>query len=352
MTLNRFLSFSFSIILSLSAISLMGCQTNSSSRQPSSVQFEFDSAKVQLLKWAAQNRIMFQFPDSTFNDVAVTQIQDSCKSLKEPAWSDAVFSTLESLKKNSTLQNKIHVIEVKRGNVPKAEITKDLDGVTYLSLSYSVSEKKSILTDISQIPCENKTTLYIGEELKTLSYSLPHSAQVAKALKDLPARAIPDRWKFNTDFLKYLAASMTLLRFNPDLGFEKSADGQFFLSVFLNEQAEAIRNKKFTAFDYWLSEIAQRSHTGSYLKILALVQDKQLGYGMETVQNSSGLAFPVMSFKSLDGHYTYTSLDQLNQCLEKLSSRYKRGLASIRSDFSTQPDSFLSPGLICHLENP
>lgn len=341
-----------SVIFILSFFAFLGCQSTSGSREPNSVKYEFDSAKVQLLSWAAQNRIMFQFPDSTFNDVSVSQIQDSCKTLKEPAWSEAVFTTLENLKKNPALQNKIHVIEVKRGETPNVETTKDLDGVTYLVLTYSVSTKKSVITDLAQIPCDNKTSLMMGEELSETNFVLPSPVLISKTLKELPVRAIPDRWKFNIEFLKFLASKMTILRFSADLGFERSADGQFFLSQFLDEQATAVRKNHFTAFDYWLSEITQHSHTGSYLKIMALVQDKQLGYGMGVTENSRGLAYPVLSYKSHDGKYTYTTLNQLNQCLEELSSKYKRGLASIRSDYSTQADSFLYPGHICHSEEP
>lgn len=340
-------SFLYSALcLSLSV--LFGCQSATNSRQPNSAKFEFDSTKVQLLNWAAQNRILFQLPETTFSDVSVIQVQESCKTLKEPAWSQTVFSTLESLKKNVALQNKIHVIEIKRGETPKAEITKDLDGITYLILSYSMSEKKSIITNISQTPCESKTGQYLGEEVTQISFELPTNLMVTKVLKVLPARTNPDRWNFNNEFLKYLASKMTLLKFSAELGFEKAADGQFFLVQFLNDQAAAIRKNHFTAFDYWLSEITQRSHTGSYLKIMALVQDKQLSYGMSTAQNTRGLAFPYLSYKSQEGKYTYTSMNQLNHCLEELSSRYKRGLASIRSDFSTQADSFLYPGHICH----
>lgn len=344
---NWFFKFAFLTTL----LALIGCQSPKANRGPNNVQFEFDSSKVQLLKWAAQNRIMFQFPDAAFEDVASIQVQESCKKLMDPAWSEAVFVTLGTIKKNSALQNKIHVIEVKRAETPKVEISKDLDGVTYLVLNYSVSEKKSTITDISQIPCENKTTLYLGEQLTERSFNLPTNANITKVVKDLPARANPDRWNYNTEFLKHLASKMTVLRFSSELGFERSADGQFFLVQFLNDQAQAISKNQFTAFDYWLGEITQRSHVGSYLKIMALVQDKQLNYGMGSTQVNHGLAYPFLSYKSQDGKYTYTTLNQLNNCLEELSMKYKRGLASIRSDYSTQAESFLHPGHVCHSGN-
>ena len=224
--------------------------------------------------------------------------------------------------------------------------------MTYLILGYAVSEKKSVVTDISQIPCENKTTHFIGNEITNTDYILPTNIMISKTLTELPIRSNPDRWKFNNEFLVYLAKKMTLLKFSPELGFERSADGQFFLPQFLNEQAEIIRKNQFTAFDYWLNEITQRSHSGSFLKIMALVPDKQLGYGMATTQNSQGLAYPFLSYKSQEGKYTYTSLTQLSHCLEDLSSKYKRGLASIRSDLSNQADTFLYPGHVCHAENP
>lgn len=346
------ITLTLNLILLVAIATLFGCQSKTGSRAPSNTQYEFDSSKVQLLKWAAQNRIMFQIPETSFQDVASVQVQESCKKLKEPAWTETIFSTLEILKKNSSLQNKIHVIEVKKADAPKVEISKDLDGLTYAVLSYSMGEKKSTIIDVAQVPCENRTTLYLGEELTEKTFATPTTAAITKTIKELPVRTNPDRWNFNTDFLKHLATKMTILKFSPELGFERSADGQFFLVQFLNEQAQAIAKNQFTAFDYWLTEIAQRSHSGSYLKIMALIQDKQLNYGMGSNQENHGLAYPFLSYKSQDGKYTYTSMGQLNSCLEELSMKYKRGLASIRSDYSTQADSFLSPGHICHIENP
>ena len=337
---------------SAALMALIGCQSPISLRLPSSSQFEYDSGKVHLLKWAAQNRVLFQIQDPVFNDVASSQVQETCKTLKEPAWTQAVFNVLETMKKNSALQNKVHIVELKKGDSPNVEVSKDLDGLTYLIVSYSTTEKKSTITDVSQIPCDNKTTLYIGEQLTQTSFDLPSTANVSKMLKELPARTNPDRWNFNTEFLKALADKMTILKFSPDLGFEKTAEGQPFFAQFLNEQAEAIKSKKFQAFDYWLNEIAQRSHSGSYLKIMALIPDKQLSYGMGVTQNSKTLAYPFLSYKSQEGKFTYTSLGQLDQCLEELSAKYKRGLASIRSDYSTQADTFLYPGHICKKENP
>lgn len=331
---------------------LSACQTKSASRAPNSTQFEFDSSKVELLTWAAKNRILFQVSDSSLSDVALVQAEEKCKTVKEPAWTQTAFAALETLKSTAALQNKIHVIEIKKDVSPNVELTKDLDGLTYLILSYSASEKKTLIADLSEIPCDNKTPFSIGEELTHMSFELPTKLMMTKAVKDLPARVTPDRWKFKNEFLLYLAGKMTILRFSAALGFERSATGDFFLSQFLSEQSEAIKKNQLATFDYWLAEISQRSHAGSYLKMLALVQDKQLGYGMKTTLNSQGLAYPFLSYKSEDGKYTYTTLSQLDKCLEDLSNRYKRGLASIRADFSTQPDSFLSPGHVCYVANP
>ncbi len=338
------------ILISLN--SLLACQSTTGSRQPNNVQFEYDSAKVQLLTWAAQNRIMFQFPEATFGDVALVHTKETCKTLKEPVWSEAVFSTLENIKKNAALQNKIHVIEVKRTEKPQVEISKDLDGVTYLILGYSASETKSVIRDISQVPCETDSAVLVGEEKTAVDFNLPSKIQISKAISELPARITPDRWKFKTDFPLFLVKNMTVLKFTSELGFERSADGQFFFVQFLEDQAQLMGKNQFHSFNFWLSEIAQRSHAGSYLKIVALISDKQLTYGMAASQQSQGLAYPFLSYKSQEGKYSYTSLKQLNSCLDDLSNKYKRGLASIRSDLSTQADTFLYPGHICHTEKP
>ncbi len=346
----KFKTFQALIVLSFST--LLACQSTTGSRQPNSIQFEYDSAKVKLLTWAAQSRIMFQFPEATFGDVALVQVKETCKTLKEPVWSQAVFSTLESMKKNVALQNKIHVIEVKRAEKPQVEISKDLDGVTYLILGYTASETKSVIRDVSQVPCDSDSALLVGEEKTTKDFNLPAKNIITKALSELPTATTPDRWKFNNDFLVFLAKKMTVLKFTSELGFERSANGQFFLVQFLEEQAQLIGKNQFHSLNFWLSEIAQRSHAGSYLKIVALISDKQLNYGMAASQQSQGLAYPFLSYKSQEGKYAYTSLNKLNSCLDDLSNKYKRGLASIRSDLSTQADTFLYPGHVCHTENP
>lgn len=328
-------------------LSALGCQS-SQLRSPSHVSFEFNAEKTQLLTWAAQNKILFLLPDSTFEDVQLTQVQDSCKKLGEPAWSQAVLNTLSQLKKSPSLQNRVHVIEIKHGDSPKVEVTKDLDGVTYLVLSYAKVESKSKISDVSQIPCENKSSLYIGEELTQVSFDLPNQQMIAKTLKELPPRQTPERWKFSSDFLVHLAKKLTILKYTSELGFERAANGDFLLVQFLNEQAQAIKSSQFKSFDYWLAEITQRSHSGSYLKILALVQDKDLPVGVNISEKSRGLAYPFLSYRPQDGSYKYTSLSQLNSCLEQLSFRYKRGLASIRPEYSTTPDSFLTPGHTCY----
>jgi hypothetical protein len=341
------LRHSFFILLAALAVLVAGCRGSSQLRKPNGVEFEFDSEKVTLLKWAAENKILFQFPETTFADVSSQSVQENCKKLGEPEWAQIALKTLSLLKKNSSLQNKVHVIEIKQGDLPRAEISKDLDGLTYLSLTYKRLETKANIENIGQVPCENKTSLYIGETLLTVSFEPPQSAMISKALKDLPTRSTPDRWKFNPDFLVHLAQKLTLFNYSSDLGFERSANGEFFLLRFLEEQASAIKDSKLNSFDYWLAEITQRSHSGSYLKILALISDKELSYGLHSSQNSRGMAYPFMSYRPNNGGYENTSLAQLNQCLERLSSQYKRGLASVRSEYSTQPESFLSPGHVC-----
>lgn len=314
---------------------------------PSNAQHQFDLDRARMLKWAAKNRILFQFPDATFNDVASSMIDESCKTFSEPAWSKTVFSALDILQKNPSLQNKIHVVEIKRDSIPKSEVTKDLDGLTYLILSYAVIEKKSWVQEPTQRPCFKNTSVESDEEVTKKSIQLPSPIMITKALSPLPTRNNPERWNFKTEFLDYLANKTTILRFSSELGFERSADGQFFMTQFLNEQVETLKKSHLPSLDFWLGEIAQRSHAGSYLKIMELVSNKRLEFGLGTIQNTQGHAFPFLSYKSQDGKYTYTSLIKLENCLQDFSYRYKRRIANIRTDFSTQADSFLFPGYTC-----
>lgn len=325
---------------------LIACQS-SPVRAPNAVRAQYDSEKVSLLKWAAKNRILFQMTDSVFEDVKTTTVGRNCKKLEAPAWSEIAFNSLSLLKNSPELHDKVHVIDIKKSDEPYVSTSQDLDGVTYLIIGYARVETKSLIGDLSEVPCAERSASYMNEEKLNVSFQFPQNKDVIKAVKELTKREIPDRWKFKTQFLNFLADRLTVFKINPELTFERSAEGTSFLASFLSTQSDMVANQQLDTIDYWLNELSLRSHSAAYLKVFGLAKDKDLNFGMGFQPQSQGHSYPYLTYKVMDGHYTYPSLTELEKCLGELSNRYKRSLASISSDISTHPENFLSPGYSC-----
>jgi hypothetical protein len=331
----------------LTVFVLVGCQS-SPNREPSSQINNFDSKKVELLKWAAHNRILVQISDKSFQHVTQSSIDNSCGTLGEPAWAEMVMLTLQTLQQESKKSKlAVHVIDIRPGAEVAVDSTQDLDGLTYLTLEYVEKSVSSTITDIHQIPCENRAPTYLGQTRVDLTFQIPKAADIQAQLKKMKPVKTPDRWQFKTDFLESLAEKMTIFRLTPDVSFEKAFDGESLIVHFMNTMNKEIKSGIPKTLTYWLSEINQRSHSGSYLNLFSLHSDRNMSYGIGTYDSSQGVAYPFMSYKIEAGRFLLTDLNQLDRCLSDLTMRYRRSLASIGSDISTSSQSFLAPGFSC-----
>lgn len=326
-------------------LSLSACQSTVD-RQPNQVTHSFDQKKIASLKWAAKNRILFQIDDKSFQDVAGSKMDNTCETMSQPAWSELIISSIETLQKKSEFKNAIHIVEIKPGSTPLATINQDLDGLTYLTLEYAKSTKPFVVEDPSQVPCENKSPNWIGQTRTDTTFKFPNVQDISNAVGKVKKTATPERWNFKTQFLDYLATNMTVFRLTSDVSFEKSFEGEPLLVYFLNKQADQIQAGTKT-LNYWLAEINNRSHSGSFLNLFSLQADRNLSHGIATLDNSQGVAMPFMSYKIEAGQFLLTDMTQLEKCLGDLTNRYRRSLASIGSDLSTAPESFLYPGFSC-----
>lgn len=326
---------------------LASCQSTSN-REPSSQVTNFDAKKVALLKWAAKNRVLFQVDEKSFQHVTSSVVDTTCGTLGEPAWTELVMMTIETLRQESKSSKvPVHVVEIRQGLETNVQTSQDLDGLTYLILDYAQKSESSTITDIHQIPCDNRSAALIGQNRTDLSFQLPKPAQIQTAVRKIKPTTPPQRWKFKTQFIETLAERMTLFRLTPDVSFEKSFEGEPLLVYFMNKMAEDTKLGLPQTLGYWLNEINQRSHSGSYLNLFSLHSDRNMSYGIGTYEGSKGLAYPFMSYKIEAGQFLLTDLNQLERCLSDLTSRYRRSLASIGSDISTAPQTFLAPGYSC-----
>lgn len=334
-------------LLSLFLILLLSaCQTKVN-RQPNQSVNSYDTKKVSLLRWAAKNRILFQVDSKSFQDVVSSKLDASCEVISQPAWSEMIISSIETLQKKSEFKNLIHIVEIKPGTTPLATINQDLDGLTYLTLEYTKLAKPFVIKETSDIPCENKSTNWIGQTRTDTTFQYPSTQEIISAIGKIKKTAAPGRWNFKTKFLEYLASNMTVFRLTSDVSFEKSFEGEPLLVHFLNKQADQIQSTGSKTLSYWLAEINSRSHSGSYLNLFSLQADRNLSHGITTLDNSQGVAMPFMSYKIEAGQFLLSDMIQLEKCLGDLTNRYRRSLASIGSDLSTAPQSFLYPGFSC-----
>lgn len=346
---KRFMKISF-LIHTLILLFLAACQSPLN-RTPTSESSNFDSKKIALLNWAANHKILFQIDEQSFQHLSTSVIDDTCEKLTTPAWSEAVFNSLESLKKISGSKVKIHILDIGIGSEPAASVTQDLDGLTYLKVQYAEKLNSKVIESNQDIPCEKQDPSLIGKVRKDKNFVQPNHIKIRDALNQIKQSKTPERWNFKSDFLKLLAENMTLFRLTPDVSFEKSFDGHSLLSHFLNQQAKQISKNKTESLNYWLSEINRKSHSGFYLNLFTLKSDKNLTTGITAHQNSHGVAYPFMSYKIENGQFLISDLSKLEKCLDELKLRYRRSLASIGSDISTQSDSFLYPGYTCQESN-
>lgn len=335
------------IFLILSSLILLSCQSTPD-RLPANQNFTYDMQKVSLLKWAAHNRILVQIHDKSFQHVTRSTVDASCGTLGEPAWSELITLALQTLQQESKKSAlAVHVIDIRPGLEPVVDSSQDLDGLTYLNLEYAEKSESRTITDIHQIPCENRTPTMIGQIRTDLSFQLPKASQIQAHLKKMKPSKTPERWQFKTQFLEALAERLTIFKLTPDVSFEKSFDGQSLIVHFMAKMNEEIKTGWPQTLSYWLNEINQRSHSGSYLNLFSLHSDKGMSYGIGTFDGSQGVAYPFLSYKIDAGRFLLTDLKQLDRCLNDLTMRYRRSLASIGSDISTAPQSFLAPGFSC-----
>jgi hypothetical protein len=325
----------------------VGCQSTPT-REPSSQLNNFDAKKVSLLKWAAQNRILIQVNEKSFQHVTRSSIDSSCGTLGEPAWSELALLTLQTLQQESKKSKiPVHVIDIRPGAQTAVDSTQDLDGLTYLTVEYVEKSVSSTITDIHQIPCENRTPTYLGQTRVDLTFQLPKVADIQAQVRKIKPSKLPDRWQFETEFIESLAEKLTVFRLTPEVSFEKSFEGESLMVHFMNTMSKEIKAGIPKMLSYWLAEINQRSHSGSYLNLFSLHSDRNMSFGIGTFDSSQGVAYPFMSYRIEAGRFLLTDLNQLDRCLNDLSMRYKRSLASIGSDISTSPQSFLAPGFSC-----
>lgn len=349
--INHWLSFIVILIL-FSACSLAPL------RQPASSSDVYNTHNTQLLRLAAQYGILFMLPDNIFKEVPSSQTSEQCKKYGQPIWEHKIYDLLETFAGQPKLFEKFHVIEFRRADVPKAEITEDLDGTTYLVLNYSKGEERRKVQGPQDSPCKDTGNFSLESTLISTVYKWPTDDQILPLLNMQKNKKNLPRFSFNTDFFKYLAERQTILRLTSDLAFEKTPEGNAFLPAAIANLSQEImdQQKQYPYLDFWFSEITAKSNIGRNLKFFAIKRDPNQAHGIQVdsagkyarkINGTPDMPYPYVSYRIEQGRFQMTSIEQLNTCLEKLYSIYLnpvRRMASIEID----ADSFLYPGHHCN----
>ncbi len=326
---------------------LFGCASGFL-RMPASVTLNYDNEHVRLLTAAAQEGILFQFDDEFLKDVPSAQISEICNYSQVEEWGSQFYSILRMFDRDPEFFKKIHIIQFKRGDKPAADITRELDGTSYLILTYQKIQKRENISDEWRRKCDGFSAS--RDQVILTKMDWPSSDEIQKALQKLPSKSEIPRFTFDRSFLVFLAQRKTVLRIPPSLTAEKSFPTMApVLPQILNQLAQQSRAARYKYLDYYLQEIDQKSRLGSQIKFFSILQDQRLdrGLSLDSVSRSvvSSIAQPLtstflfISYRSRGGEYEYSSLQDLDQCLKTFNP--------VSSEISYKSERFLHPGFSC-----
>lgn len=352
----RFSAQIFGVVL---ACIIAGC-VSSTIRLPASFKPKYNSKIVTSLKSAAINGVLFQINDSVFRDVPAHQV-DRCRKAEAPTWSEQFLALLEILDKHPQYYGKFHIVDFKRGDRAKAEISKDIDGLSYLNLTYAKRETREKVGAATLIPCSEGSAEYLGKDLVTTLIDWPNSEEVKLVLRQASTKAKIERFQFNTDFLIFLAERQTILKINPEVAFERTFQGEYFLGAWLEKMAQDLKIKgtEYDYVNYWLKEISTHSKQARSIQFFGLHPESTLSHGLQVDTNGKFArklnsfqepSYLFMSYRQNDGEYVYNNLNDLNLCLQGLLGIYRNPLR-MGTTLDSDENSFLAPGYSCKPES-
>src|SRR5207253_4684193 len=113
----------FAQILGVVSICFIAGCVSSSTRLPASFKPKYNNKLVNSLKSAAVNGVLFQVSEGAFRDVPARQV-DRCRKAEAPTWTANFLDLLDIMDKNPQYYGKFHIVDFKRGDKAKAEISK------------------------------------------------------------------------------------------------------------------------------------------------------------------------------------------------------------------------------------
>lgn len=351
-------SYLFSLIfMSVFFVSCIATQV----RLPTSVKQVVKNENMQqLLLLAAQNNILFHIPNSVTREAEKSEIDAKCKQIDEPLWAEKLSIYLGEFQKRPELLSKFHIIELKRGDVAKVQVEKDLlDGAVVLSVQFVKVESHGKVGMQTQLPCSSSLAEYLNKNIIKTTYDFPSIADFNEALVGLPEKKNVARMQFSNKFLTYLAERGVIFKFNHEISFEKTSNGEYAMVKVLNQLGEETDQPFHQYFNYWIKQISEQSLQAQLIQMFAVIPDKELKSGIR-VDSEGEQARKVLG--DADSTYLFTtynvennvikstSLNSLDQCLRQFTEEMTK--VSLRKPAATEKESYLRPGYICTSNPP
>lgn len=338
----------------LFSIIIAGC-VSQTLRLPQSVDQVYSKNKLQQgLLLAANNSILFSIPDSTLHEVEKIEIDLKCRTINGPVWDKQLSRYLSEFEKYPEILNKIHILEIKRGDKPQISIQKDLDGAVTASIEFVKIETQDKVDFKTHIPCAGQTSDYYGHYITKTDYDFPATHLLTETLKKLPDRLTIERLNFNNGFLNYLAERGAFLKFSHELSFEKYENKKFAFAEIMNLLSEQVKNSFHQYTNYWFQQISQKSKQAELFQMFALVADSGQKRGIKVeveseqsrkTQGQMALTYLYTGYSLDENHLKLASLDDLNTCLKKFAE--SMATVSFRKPASVDKETYLRPGFSC-----
>lgn len=347
------------LFLALSACLILQACVTSYLRLPSSVSQVYSNTDVQqALLLAAQNNILINIPEATTREFEKSEIDQSCRSIHEPMWSGRLSVYLNEFRKRPELFNHFHVIEMKRADKPGVVIQHDLDGAVTVSVQFVKIENYGKVSYQSKLPCKGSIAEYIGRDLIRTDYDFPEIESLVLALQGLPEKKDIPRFKFQNDFLVYLAERGTIYKFSHEMSFEKTAQGKYIMAELLNKLGAETRQPFHQHMNYWFKQINEKSTQAHLIQMFAAIQDKELKAGVrvdsrgeasQKIFGDSDLTYLYITYNVDDDKVNSVTLHDLETCLQSFTENM--GGIGLRKPAGTDKESFLKPGYSCLIQH-
>jgi hypothetical protein len=344
------------LLASVVLFALNACVTNYI-RLPNSVSQVYTNSDIQqALLLAAQNNILIHIPEATTREFEKSEIDQNCRQIKEPLWSEKLSVYLNEFRKRTELLSRIHVIEIKRGDKAAAVIQRDLDGAVTLSIQFVKLENYGKVVFQTKLPCKASLAEYLGRDLVKTDYDFPEIDKLVLAVQQLPEKREIPRFQFNNDFLVYLAERGAVFKFTHEMSFEKTSQGKFIMADILNKLAAETKAPFHQHINYWIQQINEKSKQAQLIQMFGLVQDRQLKAGVKVdtrgelsqkMHCDSDLTYLYLTYNVENEMVNYVNLSQLEQCLQGFTK--DMGGFKFRKPAATDRESYLKPGYTCQL---